>query len=131
MTLTIKVWRQADRNSKGKFVSYKVTDVLSDMSFLEMLDVMNEQIIASEPDIIKVDNEIILSDFENNTNIDGQLYINLQKEDHSFKSLEEINFDIIKILQIKFNDDIKKIASILKIGKSTIYRKLQKTENND
>lgn len=45
MDLTIKVWRQKDRNSKGDFETYQAKGILSDMSFLEMLDVVNEDLI--------------------------------------------------------------------------------------
>ncbi len=46
MNLTIKVWRQKDSNSAGKFVTYPVQGVTPDMSFLEMLDLLNEDIQA-------------------------------------------------------------------------------------
>ena len=42
MNLTLHVWRQAGPSSAGKMVIYKATDVSPDMSFLEMLDVVNE-----------------------------------------------------------------------------------------
>ena len=44
MNLTLKVWRQKDANSKGKLVTYEVKDISPEMSFPEMLDVLNEQI---------------------------------------------------------------------------------------
>jgi succinate dehydrogenase / fumarate reductase iron-sulfur subunit len=46
MRLTLNVWRQPSQKAKGFFVTYEATDVSPDMSFLEMLDVVNEQIIA-------------------------------------------------------------------------------------
>ena len=45
MNLTLKVWRQNDAKSQGKFETVKVNGVSPDMSFLEMLDVMNEQLM--------------------------------------------------------------------------------------
>jgi len=45
MNLTLKVWRQKDAKSSGKFETVKVGNVSPDMSFLEMLDVMNEQLM--------------------------------------------------------------------------------------
>ena len=45
MNLTLKVWRQKDRNSPGRFVTCEAKNVLEDMSFLEMLDVVNEELI--------------------------------------------------------------------------------------
>jgi succinate dehydrogenase iron-sulfur subunit len=46
MNLTLKVWRQQDNQSAGKFVTYQVQAVTPDMSFLEMLDLLNENIQA-------------------------------------------------------------------------------------
>jgi succinate dehydrogenase / fumarate reductase iron-sulfur subunit len=45
MRLTLNVWRQPSQNAKGFFVRYEATDVSPEMSFLEMLDVVNEDII--------------------------------------------------------------------------------------
>ena len=45
MDLTLKVWRQRDAQDKGRFETYAVSDVSSDMSFLEMLDVLNEKLL--------------------------------------------------------------------------------------
>ena len=44
MNLSLKVWRQQDTKSAGKFVTYKVQNVTPDMSFLEMLDLLNENL---------------------------------------------------------------------------------------
>lgn len=44
MNLTLKIWRQRDANSKGKLETYKISDISPDMSFLEMLDVLNENL---------------------------------------------------------------------------------------
>jgi succinate dehydrogenase / fumarate reductase iron-sulfur subunit len=45
MNLTLRVWRQAGPNASGKFEEYQARDVSPDMSFLEMLDVVNEELI--------------------------------------------------------------------------------------
>ncbi len=45
MKLTLKVWRQRNQREKGSFVSYDVDDVNPHMSFLEMLDVLNDDLI--------------------------------------------------------------------------------------
>ena len=45
MRFTLKVWRQASPNATGKLVQYDAPDVSPDMSFLEMLDVVNERLI--------------------------------------------------------------------------------------
>ncbi|MEO7079093.1 MAG: 2Fe-2S iron-sulfur cluster-binding protein, partial [Rhodococcus sp. (in: high G+C Gram-positive bacteria)] len=44
MNITLRVWRQKDRDSVGKMVLYEVADISADMSFLEMLDVLNEDL---------------------------------------------------------------------------------------
>jgi succinate dehydrogenase / fumarate reductase, iron-sulfur subunit len=46
MRLTLNVWRQPSQKAKGFFVTYEANDVSEEMSFLEMLDVVNEEIIA-------------------------------------------------------------------------------------
>jgi succinate dehydrogenase / fumarate reductase iron-sulfur subunit len=45
MNLTLKIWRQRDTNDKGQMVDYQVSDISEHMSFLEMIDVLNEGII--------------------------------------------------------------------------------------
>jgi succinate dehydrogenase / fumarate reductase, iron-sulfur subunit len=45
MNLTLQVWRQAGPNAEGALTEYKATDISPDMSFLEMLDVVNERLI--------------------------------------------------------------------------------------
>ena len=46
MNLTLKIWRQKNANDAGEFVTYQANDVDPDMSFLEMLDVVNEGLIT-------------------------------------------------------------------------------------
>ncbi len=57
MNLTLKIWRQVSPVTKGKMVSYHVTDVSPDMSFLEMLDVLNEKLILDGDDPIAFDHD--------------------------------------------------------------------------
>ncbi|NOX90183.1 MAG: succinate dehydrogenase/fumarate reductase iron-sulfur subunit [Calditrichaeota bacterium] len=57
LTIHLKVWRQKDADSKGKFVNYTVNDVNPDMSFLEMLDVLNEELIKKDEEPIEFDND--------------------------------------------------------------------------
>jgi len=53
MNFTLHIWRQANPKDEGRFVPYQVRDITPDMSFLETLDALNDQIIAegSEPPI--------------------------------------------------------------------------------
>ncbi|MEM0991623.1 MAG: succinate dehydrogenase/fumarate reductase iron-sulfur subunit [Bacteroidota bacterium] len=48
MKLTLKVWRQGGTYRKGQFVDYKLDDISEDMSFLEMMDVLNEQLLQQK-----------------------------------------------------------------------------------
>ncbi len=57
MNLTLKVWRQKDGRSEGKLVAYEAKNVLADMSFLEMLDVVNEGLIAAGEEPIAFDSD--------------------------------------------------------------------------
>ncbi len=57
MNLTLHVWRQANAKAKGRFVSYPAKDVSPDMSFLEMLDVVNEGLTARGEDPIAFDHD--------------------------------------------------------------------------
>jgi succinate dehydrogenase / fumarate reductase iron-sulfur subunit len=57
MNLTLHIWRQKDRTSAGRMETYPVRDVSPDMSFLEMLDVLNEQLIKEGKDPIAFDSD--------------------------------------------------------------------------
>lgn len=57
MNLTLKIWRQAGPRHTGKLETYKVKDISEDMSFLEMLDVLNEELIAKNEEPIAFDHD--------------------------------------------------------------------------
>ncbi|MEO8795799.1 MAG: succinate dehydrogenase/fumarate reductase iron-sulfur subunit [Daejeonella sp.] len=57
MNLTLKVWRQKNAEAKGKLVNYKADGISPDMSFLEMLDVVNEDLIKKSEDPIHFDHD--------------------------------------------------------------------------
>src|SRR5687767_14251586 len=57
MRITLKVWRQAGPSKPGRFVEYSASHVSPDMSFLEMLDVVNEGLIAKGEDPIAFDSD--------------------------------------------------------------------------
>jgi succinate dehydrogenase / fumarate reductase iron-sulfur subunit len=57
LNLTLKVWRQQDADTPGDFVTYEARDISPDMSFLEMLDVVNEQLILKGDDPIAFDHD--------------------------------------------------------------------------
>lgn len=48
MDLTLKIWRQENAAAKGKFETYKVNNISPDCSFLEMLDVLNQELIENQ-----------------------------------------------------------------------------------
>ena len=57
MRIHLRVWRQANASSKGQFVEYTAPDVSPDMSFLEMLDVVNESLIGRGQDPVAFDSD--------------------------------------------------------------------------
>jgi succinate dehydrogenase / fumarate reductase iron-sulfur subunit len=57
MNLTLKVWRQKNKSDKGKIVEYPVSDISPEMSFLEMLDVVNDQLIEKGEEPIAFDHD--------------------------------------------------------------------------
>ncbi|MHB8575073.1 MAG: succinate dehydrogenase/fumarate reductase iron-sulfur subunit [Dehalococcoidia bacterium] len=57
MNLTLKVWRQKHAQDAGGLVEYKVSGVSPDQSFLEMLDVLNEQLVAKGQDAVAFDSD--------------------------------------------------------------------------
>jgi len=57
MNLTLKVWRQPNKETKGKLETYNINKVSPDMSFLEMMDVLNEQLMEQKIDPIAFDHD--------------------------------------------------------------------------
>ena len=57
MNLTLKIWRQKNAQTDGKFVSYQVEDISSEMSFLEMMDVLNEKLIREGQEPVTFDHD--------------------------------------------------------------------------
>ena len=57
MNLTLKIWRQKDSNTKGQMVDYKVTEISEHMSFLEMMDVLNEKLVNSGEEPVAFDHD--------------------------------------------------------------------------
>jgi succinate dehydrogenase / fumarate reductase, iron-sulfur subunit len=57
MNLTLKIWRQKDAKSKGQFVTYSLQGISPDCSFLEMLDILNEQLIRQSQEPVAFDHD--------------------------------------------------------------------------
>ena len=57
MNLILKVWRQSSRDEKGKIETYPISDISPDMSFLEMMDVLNENLISKGIDPVSFDHD--------------------------------------------------------------------------
>ena len=57
MNLKLKIWRQKNSNSKGKIETYNISDISPDMSFLEMMDVLNNQLIKKDQDPVAFDHD--------------------------------------------------------------------------
>jgi succinate dehydrogenase iron-sulfur subunit len=57
MDLKLKIWRQKETRSRGEFVDYKLIDVSPDSSFLEMLDMLNEQLVGRNEEPVVFDHD--------------------------------------------------------------------------
>ncbi len=57
MNLKLKIWRQKDPKTRGKFVNYQLRDISPDSSFLEMLDVLNEQLVSKNEEPVVFDDD--------------------------------------------------------------------------
>ena len=57
MNLTLQIWRQKNAKTKGKIVEYPIKDISPDMSFLEMLDVLNSQLITLGEEPVAFDHD--------------------------------------------------------------------------
>ncbi len=57
MRITLKIWRQAGPGEPGEMVTYRLDEVTGDMSFLEMLDVLNERLITAGEDPVAFDHD--------------------------------------------------------------------------
>ena len=57
LSLTLKVWRQASPTAAGEFKTYRLNDISTDMSFLEMLDVLNEELIVKGEEPVAFDHD--------------------------------------------------------------------------
>jgi succinate dehydrogenase / fumarate reductase iron-sulfur subunit len=57
MDLTLHIWRQAHAKADGRMAEYKVTDISEDTSFLEMLDILNEDLIAKREEPVAFDSD--------------------------------------------------------------------------
>ena len=57
MNLKLKIWRQKDANDKGSMVDYEIQNVSEHMSFLEMLDVLNEELIEKGIEPVAFDHD--------------------------------------------------------------------------
>ena len=57
MNITLKIWRQANQNEKGFFEIHNLSDISEDMSFLEVLDLLNNNLIQEQKDPIAFDHD--------------------------------------------------------------------------
>jgi succinate dehydrogenase / fumarate reductase iron-sulfur subunit len=57
ININVKVWRQQDAKSKGKFESYPLSNISTDSSFLEMMDVLNEKLVTENQEPIAFDHD--------------------------------------------------------------------------
>lgn len=57
INITLKIWRQKNAKTKGKIETYKLNDVSTDSSFLEMLDQLNEQLVSQKQEPVAFDHD--------------------------------------------------------------------------
>ena len=57
MNIKLKIWRQKNAKSKGRFETYQLNDVAEDMSFLEMLDYLNGTLIKDGKEPVAFDHD--------------------------------------------------------------------------
>jgi succinate dehydrogenase iron-sulfur subunit len=57
MDFTLKIWRQENETAKGGMQTYQVSDISPETSFLEMMDVLNQQLVEKGEDVISFDND--------------------------------------------------------------------------
>ena len=57
MKLTLKIWRQKNAKAKGTFITYRIDDVSPEMSFLEMLDALNKNLVEEDKDPVAFDHD--------------------------------------------------------------------------
>lgn len=57
MTLKLRIWRQAGPNEKGAFLDFEAKNISNDMSFLEMLDVVNEELVRRGEEAVEFDHD--------------------------------------------------------------------------
>ncbi|PKP48331.1 MAG: succinate dehydrogenase [Bacteroidetes bacterium HGW-Bacteroidetes-1] len=57
MDLTLKIWRQASANAKGEFVNYPIKNIAKESSFLEMLDILNEELVTKGEEPVAFDHD--------------------------------------------------------------------------
>ena len=57
MNFTLKIWRQKDAHSKGRFEKYPIENISPDCSFLEMLDILNNQLVENDQDPVAFDHD--------------------------------------------------------------------------
>ena len=59
MNFKLKIWRQADAKAKGGFETYEVNDISEDTSFLEMLDILNNNLIHEGKEPVAFDHDCV------------------------------------------------------------------------
>ncbi|MGX1024490.1 succinate dehydrogenase/fumarate reductase iron-sulfur subunit [Psychroflexus sp. MBR-150] len=57
MKLTLKIWRQENSSAKGRFETYNIDGIEGDMSFLEMLDVLNDNLVREDKEPVEFDHD--------------------------------------------------------------------------
>ena len=62
MNFTLKIWRQRDAKSQGAFETYKVENISADTSFLEMMDILNNDLIHAGKELLTCVDKVVIED---------------------------------------------------------------------
>ena len=96
MNLTLKIWRQQNAESKGKMVDYQISDISPDMSFLEMLDVLNTELISKGEEPVAFDHDCREGIFDRIQHAGGFISVNTSgnTQDANAIPIEKANADM-------------------------------------
>ena len=75
MKLTLKIWRQKNFETKGRIVNYQIDNISPDMSFLEMLDVLNADLISKDEFDLKKKLIILKMKYERRDNVNDTKFL--------------------------------------------------------
>ena len=106
--LTLKIWRQKDAKSKGEFKTYKVHNISTGTSFLEMLDILNEQLVEQNEEPVAFDQDVYKRQANQYTAISNEMGKMANELNQSYRTAyQEKNEAKMKELQEQYENLMK------------------------